>query len=521
MSTGAVFANELSERFYKALNQKDIGIYCLPSSFKFPAIHEKAIIDYMSNVVNSMPFLKDMGINENTYAEIFNNVSNTVINKYITEYENYARTQLMKTRDMLKNAFMKWYEEIMAISPGLSLGELASKFEQQYDNFATEYKNKFIELCEQSINTSIDPIKEFIKEIDRVIETRKTEYIQQFEFYLIPLIKKQVDERVKVISNEYEHRIRALETLVKNTLSASVSNDNNTSTPKNNKPNQAELKKKIAENRQNADTKYKLLLCVDYDAKNIIETNIMLTRNDVISKYYDDIKRLVPNCILIEFKPNYYLIDDINTTITIRVLTNKYNHEPWKISFNTNEITNLHYDVKYALKDMTTVSHKSILSPLTSAASVVGDTFLEYPVSYDGIFENCTKLVCIDKPKYDTSNVISFANVFKGCSSLKTIDISNLRTNKVNSIAGLCKNCSFLTNFKSGKLSNASNYDSAFENCQNLVSIDVNKWEPMEGTTFKNMITGCKNLLTFEAKQWNAYFIDMVKNSSTNYNNVF
>ena len=484
MSTGIVFANEMSERFYKSLNQPGIGINCLPSSFKYPGIHEDSIIKYLMSITEMMPFLKNMGINENTYSDIFQIVSKRVCDKYITKYESYAKTQLMKTKEMFKEAFMTWYKDIVATNPGMPLNELAMKFEQQYETFATDYGTRYLEMCDISRTITIDFEQEMTKEVDSYVESKKLEYIKQFDFYLLPLIDSIVEERMKKFTEEYEQKMKA-------------------------------TKKKPIESKPTNENKYKLMLCVNYDTKNIIDTKIMITKNENLMKSFKSIQELVPNVQLMEYRPSHFLIDDVRNCITIRVITPDYKNEPWKYTFISDDISNLHWRVSLSNPSFITAPHKAIMAPLTTCAQIFADNITEYNISYEGIFANCSRLSIIDKPKYDTLNVVSFKNMFNGCSTMKTIDISNWKTNNVNNVSGLCQNCSNLVSFKAGKLCNANDYSHAFDNCQSLQTVDISKWEPKIETNLSYMFNNCLNLKTLDVSTWPEHLKGQLKNGNS------
>ena len=62
------------------------------------------------------------------------------------------------------------------------------------------------------------------------------------------------------------------------------------------------------------------------------------------------------------------------------------------------------------------------------------------------MFLNCSSLIELNLPNFNTENVTEMSGMFKGCSSLTKLDISNFSTQKVKNMGGMFSGCKSLKN---------------------------------------------------------------------------
>ena len=87
-----------------------------------------------------------------------------------------------------------------------------------------------------------------------------------------------------------------------------------------------------------------------------------------------------------------------------------------------------------------------------------------------------------------TENLANFESMFEGCISLKSVDFSNFKGKNINNTKNMFNNCISLTslnlsNFKTNNL----NMDYMFNNCTSLSYLDISNFNDLK--SFENCIT--------------------------------
>ena len=140
-----------------------------------------------------------------------------------------------------------------------------------------------------------------------------------------------------------------------------------------------------------------------------------------------------------------------------------------------------------------------------------------------GLFEGCSSLTNLDISNFNTSNMNSSSGLmFKNCNSIEEIDLSSfskfngyetfsgcssLKTIKLpdngvvigNNICGMFQNCSSIEYIDFSDFKITDDRDDiqmfyTFQNCTNLVSVDLTSFDGAEVTVIPNLFDGCSKL---------------------------
>ena len=102
----------------------------------------------------------------------------------------------------------------------------------------------------------------------------------------------------------------------------------------------------------------------------------------------------------------------------------------------------------------------------------------------------CKALRLLDASTWDTSNVTNMKKMFYGCHSLKKIKgIENLNVSKLTTMNYLFAFCSGFTslNLSTWDTSNVTDMDSAFDHCENLVSLSSIKADKLSISSYTSI----------------------------------
>lgn len=125
-------------------------------------------------------------------------------------------------------------------------------------------------------------------------------------------------------------------------------------------------------------------------------------------------------------------------------------------------------------------------------------------VNMSGIFNKCHSLTNIDLNGWVCSNVTNMAEAFIACNGATDINLSNLNTSKVKNFARMFSGCYSLVNLDVNlDISNATNMEGTFHNCNNLKYINTTSWNFSKCTTVYTLFYNCTNLTDINMSNWN------------------
>lgn len=118
------------------------------------------------------------------------------------------------------------------------------------------------------------------------------------------------------------------------------------------------------------------------------------------------------------------------------------------------------------------------------------------------MFYGNSKLTNLNLLNFNTNNVQYMNNMFTGCSSLINLDLSSFNTSSVRSTLGMFSNCHKLTNLNLKiKTTNLINVSKMFENCYELLSVDMSEFIGENITTSEDMLKNCYKLENLDLSQ--------------------
>ena len=117
---------------------------------------------------------------------------------------------------------------------------------------------------------------------------------------------------------------------------------------------------------------------------------------------------------------------------------------------------------------------------------------------YQGEYLNITKIL-------DTSDIERFESMFNGCSKLKSLDLSKFNTSKVITMAHLFDGCSELVtiDLSSFDTSNVTDMAGMFQFCQKITNLDLSHFNTVNLVLVGNMFANCNNLLNLNLSNFN------------------
>ncbi len=124
------------------------------------------------------------------------------------------------------------------------------------------------------------------------------------------------------------------------------------------------------------------------------------------------------------------------------------------------------------------------------------------------MFDSCLSLVAVKfGGAFDTSKVTSMESMFQYCSALKTVDLNGIDTSSVENMATMFWGCQELESIAWGASFDVSGvFDMAymFADCSSLTELDLSSWNTKNVEFISSMFQNCKNLVTINVGEgWN------------------
>lgn len=118
------------------------------------------------------------------------------------------------------------------------------------------------------------------------------------------------------------------------------------------------------------------------------------------------------------------------------------------------------------------------------------------------MFYGNSKLTNLNLLNFNTNHVQYMNNMFTGCSSLINLDLSSFDTSSVRSTLCMFSNCHKLTNLNLKiKTTSLINVSEMFENCYELLSVDMSEFIGENIKTSENMFKNCYKLENLDLSQ--------------------
>ena len=117
----------------------------------------------------------------------------------------------------------------------------------------------------------------------------------------------------------------------------------------------------------------------------------------------------------------------------------------------------------------------------------------------EGVVSNCENLTHIrDLNTWDVSNCTSFESAFENCKSLISLDLSGWNTSNVTTMYKMFDNCESLTSLNTSgwDTSKVKEFDYLFRNCKSLETIDLSYLDTSKVVGMSWMFYGCSNLIS-------------------------
>ena len=105
----------------------------------------------------------------------------------------------------------------------------------------------------------------------------------------------------------------------------------------------------------------------------------------------------------------------------------------------------------------------------------------------------------------DTSNVTTMLSMFENCRNLISLDLHKFNTSKVTSITRMFYSCNALTSLDiSGfDTTNVTSMRATFNGCKSLTSLDLSGWNTINVTNMYRMFIYCGKLTSLDLSGWN------------------
>ena len=106
----------------------------------------------------------------------------------------------------------------------------------------------------------------------------------------------------------------------------------------------------------------------------------------------------------------------------------------------------------------------------------------------------------LDKPNFPCLSNMSYTFINYGGEFIVSLDVSNV-TN-MDYMFQNCNNLILIDGIKDWDVSKVTTMNSMFYNCKNLTSIDSSNWDTSGVTTMSNMFYGCEKLTSIDLSNW-------------------
>lgn len=147
------------------------------------------------------------------------------------------------------------------------------------------------------------------------------------------------------------------------------------------------------------------------------------------------------------------------------------------------------------------------LGNVTIKNIVFEESFKTYaPTSLKNFFYNCTSLETISGLEYlNTANITDMSSMFQDCYNLKSLDLTKFDTKNVSSMYFMFYNCPNLTSLDLTNFNtkNVKNMNGMFGDCTHLTSLDITNFNTAKVTNMGNMFLGCSNLTSLDLTNFN------------------
>ena len=147
------------------------------------------------------------------------------------------------------------------------------------------------------------------------------------------------------------------------------------------------------------------------------------------------------------------------------------------------------------------------LGNVTIKNIVFEESFKTYaPTSLKNFFYNCTSLETISGLEYlNTANITDMGSMFQDCYNLKSLDLTKFDTKNVSSMYFMFYNCPNLTSLDLTNFNtkNVKNMNGMFGDCTHLTSLDITNFNTAKVTNMGNMFLGCSNLTSLDLTNFN------------------
>ena len=206
----------------------------------------------------------------------------------------------------------------------------------------------------------------------------------------------------------------------------------------------------------------------------------------------------------------FIYIYDLKTATTISDYIAEYNAENTTLTFrkvnnanisdigNNSVIVEKYNNVGEICKALGNVTIKNI---------VFEESFKTYaPTSLKEFFYNCTSLETISGLEYlNTANITDMGSMFQDCYNLKSLDLTKFDTKNVSSMYFMFYNCPNLTSLDLTNFNtkNVKNMNGMFGDCTHLTSLDITNFNTAKVTNMGNMFLGCSNLTSLDLTNFN------------------
>ena len=147
------------------------------------------------------------------------------------------------------------------------------------------------------------------------------------------------------------------------------------------------------------------------------------------------------------------------------------------------------------------------LGNVTIKNIVFEESFKTYaPTSLKEFFYNCKTLETISGLEYlNTANITDMGSMFQDCYNLKSLDLTKFDTKNVSSMYFMFYNCPNLTSLDLTNFNtkNVKNMNGMFGDCTHLTSLDLTNFNTAKVTNMGNMFLGCSNLTSLDLTNFN------------------
>lgn len=147
------------------------------------------------------------------------------------------------------------------------------------------------------------------------------------------------------------------------------------------------------------------------------------------------------------------------------------------------------------------------LGNVTIKNIVFEESFKTYaPTSLKNFFYNCTSLETISGLEYlNTANITDMGSMFQDCYNLKSLDLTKFDTKNVSSMYFMFYNCPNLTSLDLTNFNtkNVKNMNGMFGDCTHLTSLDITNFNTAKVTNMGNMFLGCSHLTSLDLTNFN------------------